>query len=182
MSVGTNAISGADYVPPIQMVGRNCYAAHHGWTCSAAPCTEPTARWVGCLNMSGDAGAAREHTLGLVLAAAYGIEAQLAVLQQQGGPAVRAGGQPRRHRAGGHRLPSHLGQHTRKAAVRHGYGGAYAHGYPGDDPRRALERGRMDERKKFYADDIRVMTPNGTVRCTAAISPVNYGTRPLTLR
>jgi transcriptional regulator with PAS, ATPase and Fis domain len=34
--------------------------------------------------------------------------------------------------------------------------------------------------KKFFADDIRVVTANGTVRCTAAISPaLNYGTKTI---
>jgi transcriptional regulator of acetoin/glycerol metabolism len=85
MSVGTNAISVAlDYDTAIQMVGPEHYCrSHHGWTCSAAPIHGANGEVVGCLNMSGDYTAAHDHTLGLVLAAAYGIEAQLSVLHSR---------------------------------------------------------------------------------------------------
>ena len=130
--------------------------------------------------MSGDAGAAHEHTLGLVLAAAYGIEAQLAVLSSR------------------EVLQSALevspdGIVLVGTDYRPIWGNTAAKQLFGMDTEELM---RMDIRemipdvrwsadewmngKKFYADDIRVMTPNGTVRCTAAISPaVNYGTKTI---
>lgn len=182
MSVGTNAISVAlDYDTAIQMVGPEHYCrSHHGWTCSAAPIHGANGEVVGCLNMSGDAGAAHEHTLGLVLAAAYGIEAQLAVLSSR------------------EVLQSALevspdGIVLVGTDYRPIWGNTAAKQLFGMDTEELM---RMDIRemipdvrwsadewmngKKFYADDIRVMTPNGTVRCTAAISPaVNYGTKTI---
>lgn len=75
-SVGTNAISVAlDYDTAIQMVGPEHYCrSHHCWTCSAAPIHGENGEVIGCINMSGDADKAHDHTLGLVLAAVYGIE------------------------------------------------------------------------------------------------------------
>lgn len=83
LGVGTNAISVAlDGDTAIQMVGPEHFCrSHHGWTCSAAPIHGVDGEVIGCLNMSGDVTAAHEHTLGLVLAAAYGIEAQLSLLR-----------------------------------------------------------------------------------------------------
>jgi transcriptional regulator of acetoin/glycerol metabolism len=82
MQVGTNAISVAlDYDTPIQMVGPEHYCRkHHKWTCSAAPIHDIDGRVVGCLDMSGPSGDAHAHTLGLVMAAAFGIERQLSNL------------------------------------------------------------------------------------------------------
>ena len=79
LEVGTNAISVAlDYDIPIQMVGPEHYCVtHHGWTCSAAPIHGPNGEIVGCINISGDIGKAHPHTLGMVQAAAIGIEGQI---------------------------------------------------------------------------------------------------------
>jgi transcriptional regulator of acetoin/glycerol metabolism len=81
--VGTNAISVAlDSDTAIQMVGPEHFCrSHHCWTCSATPIHGVDGEVIGCLNMSGDVTAAHDHTLGLVLAAAYGIEAQLSLLR-----------------------------------------------------------------------------------------------------
>jgi transcriptional regulator of acetoin/glycerol metabolism len=182
MSVGTNAISVAlDYDTAIQMVGPEHYcSSHHGWTCSAAPIHGANGEVVGCLNMSGDYTAAHDHTLGLVLAAAYGIEAQLSVLHSR------------------EVLQSAL-EVSPDAIVlvdtdyRPIWGNTAAQQLFGVDNDALL---RMDVRnmlpdvswspsewmadKKFFADDIRVVTANGTVRCTAAISPaLNYGTKTI---
>ncbi len=83
LSVGTNAISVAlDCDMAIQLVGPEHFCrSHHAWTCSAAPIHGADGEIIGCLNMSGDVNAAHDHTLGLVLAAAYGIEAQLSLLR-----------------------------------------------------------------------------------------------------
>jgi len=182
MSVGTNAISVAlDYDTAIQMVGPEHYcSSHHGWTCSAAPIHGANGEVVGCLNMSGDYAAAHDHTLGLVLAAAYGIEAQLSVLHSR------------------EVLQSAL-EVSPDAIVlvdtdyRPIWGNTAAQQLFGVDSDALM---RMDVRnmlpdvswspsewmadKKFFADDIRVVTANGTVRCTAAISPaLNYGTKTI---
>ncbi|MBO5496872.1 MAG: sigma-54-dependent Fis family transcriptional regulator [Clostridia bacterium] len=79
LEVGTNAISVAlDYDIPIQMVGPEHYCVtHHGWTCSAAPIHGPNGEVVGCINISGDIDKAHPHTLGMVQAAAIGIEGQI---------------------------------------------------------------------------------------------------------
>lgn len=81
LDVGTNAISVAlDSDTAIRMAGPEHFCrSHHAWTCSAAPIHGVDGEVIGCLNMSGDVSAAHEHTLGLVLAAAYGIEAQLSL-------------------------------------------------------------------------------------------------------
>ncbi len=78
LEVGANAISLAlDYDMPIQTVGAEHYCVtHHGWTCSAAPIHAPGGELVGCLNLSGDREQAHPHTLGMVKAAAIGIEGQ----------------------------------------------------------------------------------------------------------
>ncbi len=79
LEVGTNAISVAlDYDIPIQMVGPEHYCVtHHGWTCSAAPIHGPNGEIWGCINLSGALEAAHPHTLGMVQAAAIGIEGQI---------------------------------------------------------------------------------------------------------
>lgn len=83
-SVGTNAISVAlDNDTAIQMAGAEHYCrTHHGWTCAAAPIHGANGEIVGCFNMSGDADCVHAHTLATVLAAAYGIEAQLSLRHQ----------------------------------------------------------------------------------------------------
>jgi transcriptional regulator of acetoin/glycerol metabolism len=83
LEVGSNAIGVAlKYGTAVQMVGAEHYCVtHHGWTCSAAPIHGLDGNVVGCLNMSSDCEAAHPHTLGLVIAAAFGIEQQLFSLQ-----------------------------------------------------------------------------------------------------
>jgi transcriptional regulator of acetoin/glycerol metabolism len=79
LDVGSNAIGIAlDYDTAIQMTGPEHYCMpHHGWTCSASPIHGPQGEVVGCLNMSGTCDDTHPHTLGLVVAAASGIETQL---------------------------------------------------------------------------------------------------------
>ena len=79
LEVGTNAISVAlDYDIPIQMMGPEHYCVtHHGWTCSAAPIHGPNGEIVGCINLSGDIDKVHPHTLGMIQAAAIGIEGQI---------------------------------------------------------------------------------------------------------
>jgi len=79
LQVGTNALSIClDYDIPIQMIGPEHYCIQHqSWVCSAAPIHGLNGEVIGCLNMSGGYESAHPHTLGLVKAAAYGIEQQL---------------------------------------------------------------------------------------------------------
>ncbi|MDR2587609.1 MAG: sigma 54-interacting transcriptional regulator, partial [Coriobacteriales bacterium] len=79
LQVGTNALSVClDFDLPIQMIGPEHYCVQHqSWVCSAAPIHGLTGEVIGCLNMSGDYRYAHPHTLGLVKAAAFGIEQQL---------------------------------------------------------------------------------------------------------
>jgi transcriptional regulator of acetoin/glycerol metabolism len=83
LEVGSNAIGVAlKYGTAVQMVGAEHYCVtHHSWTCSASPIHGPDGKVVGCLNMSSDCGLAHPHTLGLVVAAAFGIEQQLFSMQ-----------------------------------------------------------------------------------------------------
>jgi transcriptional regulator of acetoin/glycerol metabolism len=79
LQVGTNALSVClDYDLAIQMVGPEHYCVQHqSWVCSAAPIHGLNGEVIGCLNMSGERQHANPHTLGLVKAAAFGIEQQL---------------------------------------------------------------------------------------------------------
>lgn len=81
-AVGTNAIGTALAIDqPIQVVGAEHYCtSHHLWTCSAAPIHDVDGAIIGCLNMSGHYQEAYSHTLGIVVAAAFSIEKQLALL------------------------------------------------------------------------------------------------------
>ena len=79
LQVGTNALSVAlDYDLAIQLIGPEHYCvSHQGWVCSAAPIHGLTGEVIGCLNLSGNYEQAHPHTLGVVKAAAFGIEQQL---------------------------------------------------------------------------------------------------------
>lgn len=79
LETGTNAISVAlDYNTPVQLCGPEHYcAAHHIWTCSAAPIHGLMGEVVGCVNMSGSYTEMHPHTLGLVMTAALSIETQI---------------------------------------------------------------------------------------------------------
>jgi len=82
-AVGTNAIGTALAIDkPIQVIGEQHYClSHHTWTCSATTVHDEKGNVIGCLNMSGDNNTAHIHTLGIVVAAAYTIEKQLALLR-----------------------------------------------------------------------------------------------------
>lgn len=82
-AVGTNAIGTAlEIDQPIQIIGEEHYCvSHHPWTCSAAPIHDEKGNVIGCLNMSGDSTQAHSHTLGIVVAATYTIEKQMALLR-----------------------------------------------------------------------------------------------------
>lgn len=82
-AVGTNAIGLCITLDrPIQVVGAEHYCAyHHAWTCSAAPIHDDKGNLIGCIDMSGPCESVHKHTLGIVLAAAYSIENQIALLR-----------------------------------------------------------------------------------------------------
>lgn len=81
-AVGTNAIGTALAIDqPVQVIGAEHYcSSHHRWTCSAAPIHGVKGEIIGCLNMSGESAYANSHTLGIVVAAAFSIENQFALL------------------------------------------------------------------------------------------------------
>jgi len=82
-AVGTNAIGTSLAIDkPIQVTGAEHYClTHHSWTCSATTIHDENGNVIGCLNMSGDSSTAHSHTLGIIVAAAYTIEKQLALLR-----------------------------------------------------------------------------------------------------
>lgn len=81
---GTNAIGTALVIAePIQVSGAEHYCVkHHGLTCSAAPILDTAGRTIGILDMSGSSNQSHLHTLGMVVAAAEAIIAQLRVCKQ----------------------------------------------------------------------------------------------------
>lgn len=80
-AVGTNAIGTALYLDKaIQTIGAEHYCINqHSWTCSASPIHDEEGNIIGCINMSGNYYNAHPHTLGMVTAAAYSIQKQLAL-------------------------------------------------------------------------------------------------------
>jgi PAS domain S-box-containing protein len=82
---GTNAIGTALIIKePIQVSGAEHYCQkHHCLTCSAAPIFN-NGQIIGILNMSGASYASHLHTLGMVVAAAEAIMAQLGILRKNG--------------------------------------------------------------------------------------------------
>ena len=78
---GTNAIGTAiEERQPIQVTGPEHYCRkHHCLTCSAAPLFDPEDRLIGILDISGASQGAHRHTLGMVVAAAKAISAQLRI-------------------------------------------------------------------------------------------------------
>ncbi|MBE3579465.1 MAG: sigma-54-dependent Fis family transcriptional regulator [Caldanaerobacter subterraneus] len=82
-AVGTNAIALALRLDrPIQLVGAEHYCiTHHMATCSAAPIHDERGNVIGCLDMTGLKEEAHPHNLGVVLAGAYAIEKQLALIR-----------------------------------------------------------------------------------------------------
>lgn len=179
-SVGTNAISVAlDYDTAIQMVGPEHYCrSHHMWTCSAAPIHGENGEVIGCLNMSGDADKAHDHTLGLVLAGVYGIEGQMSLLRSRDILRTALEVSPDAIILVGSDYHPLWGN---SAALK--LFDTEADKLDRMDIRQFMPdvRWNSDEWNgdaKFFADDTRVITPSGTVRCTAAISPAqNFGRR-----
>ncbi len=78
---GTNAIGTAlEMAAPIQVSGAEHFCRkHHCLTCSAAPIFDGDRRIIGVLDMSGASHASHLHTLGIVVAAAEAIMAQLSI-------------------------------------------------------------------------------------------------------
>lgn len=76
---GTNAIGTALMIKsPVQVTGPEHYCKqHHDITCSAAPIMDPRGNLIGILDISGPCASAHAHTLGMVVAAAGAIIAQL---------------------------------------------------------------------------------------------------------
>ncbi|MFZ7101149.1 MAG: sigma-54-dependent Fis family transcriptional regulator [Peptococcaceae bacterium] len=81
---GTNAIGTALVTgEPIQVSGAEHYCQkHHCLTCSAAPIFAGNGEIIGILDMSGASHASHLHTLGIVVAAAEAIMAQLRIQQK----------------------------------------------------------------------------------------------------
>ncbi len=78
---GTNAIGTAlEMGAPIQVSGAEHFRQkHHCLTCSSAPIFDEDRRIIGVLDMSGASHASHLHTLGIVVAAAEAIMAQLSI-------------------------------------------------------------------------------------------------------
>ncbi len=176
LDVGTNAISVAlDYDTAIQMVGPEHYCrSHHSWTCSAAPIHGINGEVIGCLDMSGDAGSAHDHTLGLVLAAVYGIEGKLSILHsaelmrsalEASADAIILLNQAFCPIWMNSAATDLLGMELTALQDR--------------DFREILPDihwSALDKGERFFADDSRVRTSNGIRRCSAAITPsMDYG-------
>jgi PAS domain S-box-containing protein len=83
-AVGTNAISTVLKIgQPIQISGAEHYCEkHHCLTCSAAPIFDSKGHVIGVLDMSGASQASHLHTLGIVVAAAEAIMAQISIQQK----------------------------------------------------------------------------------------------------
>ncbi|WP_319548374.1 sigma-54-dependent Fis family transcriptional regulator [Desulfogranum marinum] len=81
---GTNAIGTAlEEQQPVQVSGPEHFCEkHHGLTCSAAPIVDPIGNLIGTLNISGAYESAHIHTLGMVVAGAKAIIAQLRIIKQ----------------------------------------------------------------------------------------------------
>jgi len=80
-AVGSNAIGIAlDEDTAVHVVGAEHYCVpHHSWTCSATTIHNVKGEIIGVLNMSGESHKLHSHTLGIVVAAAYSIENELAL-------------------------------------------------------------------------------------------------------
>jgi PAS domain S-box-containing protein len=78
---GTNAIGTAlEEQKPVQVTGPEHYCRkHHCLTCSSAPIFDPDDNLIGILDISGAREGAHMHTLGMVVAAAKAISAQLRI-------------------------------------------------------------------------------------------------------
>ena len=81
---GTNAIGTAIIEQsPVQITGAEHFCRiHHRLTCSAAPIVDPLGNLIGVLDISGARKSAHLHTLGMVVAAAKAITAQLRITRQ----------------------------------------------------------------------------------------------------
>lgn len=184
LAVGTNAISVAlDCDTPIQMVGPEHFCrTHHVWTCSAAPIHGSNGEVIGCINMSGRADEAHEHTLGLVLTAVYGIEGKLSILHsaEMLRSALESSSEgmvlldPEYHpiwinSAAGKLLGAslkELGESDFRLVM----------------PDVDWAGHRWRDGIKYFANDVRVQTASGTIHCSASIClSSDYGDRTLTV-
>ncbi|SHI38192.1 Transcriptional regulator of acetoin/glycerol metabolism [Dethiosulfatibacter aminovorans DSM 17477] len=79
--IGANAIGTALAIDkPVHFIGEDHYCIeHHSWTCSAANIHDEDGNIIGCLDMSGDKNMSNTHTLGIVVAAIYTIEREMAL-------------------------------------------------------------------------------------------------------
>lgn len=79
--VGTNGIGTAlASMAPLQVSGYEHYCERfHTWTCSAAPILDESGQAIGALQMSGPSTRTHAHTLGMVVAAAEAIRAQMRI-------------------------------------------------------------------------------------------------------
>ncbi|MEA5151854.1 MAG: sigma-54-dependent Fis family transcriptional regulator [Oscillospiraceae bacterium] len=167
--VGTNAISIAlEYDLPIQTVAAEHYCrTHQSWTCSAAPIHGHNGEIIGCIDLSGDVASVHEHTLGLAIAAAYGIEGQIKI------------------RRNAMLLNSALDASTESIFL---VGSDYRTFWmnkkarklcqdthddlQGRDFREILPDAVWAKDKEFFTDDTRLVLSGGTQSCGADISPI----------
>ncbi|NCB51098.1 MAG: PAS domain-containing protein [Clostridia bacterium] len=184
LGVGTNAISVAlDCDTAIQMVGPEHYCrSHHGWTCSAAPIHGVDGEIIGCLNMSGDVNAAHDHTLGLVLAAAYGIEAQLSLLRSaELMKSALEGSADSIVLLDMNYKPIWVNSTAERLL------GASSETLMEQDFRKVIPDVNFAEqpwagKRKYYVNDTRILTGNATLHCSVVISASSgYGGSTLTL-
>ncbi len=184
LTVGTNAISVAlDCDTPIQMAGPEHFCrTHHVWTCSAAPIHGANGEVIGCINMSGKADEAHEHTLGLVLTAVYGIEGKLSILRsaEMLRSALESSSEAMVLLSPEYR-PVWINTAAEKLL------GAPLKELGAADFRLVMPdvdwaAHRWRDGSKYFANDVRVQTTAGTVHCSASIYfSADYGEKTLTV-
>ncbi len=181
-AVGTNAISIAlEYDTPIQTIGADHYCrSHHGWTCSAAPIHGLNGEIIGCIDLSGEASTAHEHTLGLILAAAYGIEGQYklknnaevmqSALESAADSVILIGENYR----------AFWMNSEAKDLLRLSLDDLREYDFRALIPDADWSKGLWTRGERFFSDDTRVILQNDTLRCGVEISYLaSYGTAAL---
>ena len=184
LAVGTNAISVAlDCDTPIQMRGAEHFCrTHHVWTCSAAPIHGANGDIIGCINLSGDVHEAHEHTLGLVIAAVYGIEGKLSILHSadilrtalEGSTDAIILLDPNYHVAWFNSAAQKLLGYTLSELNEQDFRPFI--------PSINWASHHWREGEKYFSNDVSVQTTQGAVRCSASIGPsAEYGGGSLTI-
>lgn len=83
--IGTNAMGTCLYLnkPVLTFGEEHCYRQLHKFTTSAAPLHDVNGRLIGCIGITGFAGDASVHTLGMAIATAYAIENKIKLNQSE---------------------------------------------------------------------------------------------------